>query len=225
MAPTKVQLILIYIIPVVFAIVLHEVAHGYVAKLRGDHTAALLGRLSVNPIKHIDPLGTIIIPGLMILFSTGFIFGWAKPVPIDYKNLKNPKKDMALIAIAGPFANFLMAIFWGIVAKIAITIYPSYQSAGEIFYIMGYAGVMVNIFLMIINLIPIPPLDGSRVISAFLPPSSAIKYNRLEQWGFLILIALVVIPFNGSSLLFTIITPFIKFFTSIISSILHLNIL
>jgi Zn-dependent protease len=225
MITPQVQLFLLYVIPVLFAIVLHEVAHGYVAKLRGDHTAALLGRLSLNPIKHIDPIGTILVPAILIFTGAGFLFGWAKPVPIDWRNLKNPKKDMAWVALAGPAANLLMAIFWGIVAKIAVIIYPTFPEAGRIFLNMGYIGISVNIILMILNLIPIPPLDGSRIVTSFLPNHLAIKYNRLERWGFFILIALLIIPFNGSSLLFSIISPFMRFFMGIIGGVLNLPML
>ena len=221
MIASKVQLFLLWAIPTLFAIVLHEVAHGYVAKLRGDHTAALLGRLSLNPIKHIDPIGTILVP-TVLFFMGGFLFGWAKPVPIDWRNLKDPKKDMAWVALAGPAANLLMAIFWGIIAKISLESYAAFPRPAEIFYIMGYAGVMVNILLMVLNLIPIPPLDGSRVVTSFLPRDLAIKYNRLERWGIFILLGLMILPFNGTSLLFTIMTPFITFFTHMIGGTLNI---
>ncbi|MDC0535759.1 site-2 protease family protein [Francisellaceae bacterium] len=217
----NIQLLLIYAIPVLFAITLHEVAHGFVAKLRGDHTAALLGRLSVNPLKHIDPVGTILVP-LVLFFMGGFIFGWAKPVPVDWRNLKNPKKDMALVAIAGPAANLLMAIFWGIVAKISMSIMSSQPEAGQIFYYMGMAGIMVNIALMVLNLIPIPPLDGSRVVTSFLPNDMAIKYNRLERWGFFILLAFLIIPVGNANLLWYIMRPFFNLFMMLIGHSLNI---
>ncbi len=217
----NIQLLLIYAIPVLFAITLHEVAHGYVAKLRGDHTAALLGRLSLNPIKHIDPVGTVLVP-LILFFMGGFIFGWAKPVPVDWRNLKNPKKDMALVAIAGPAANLLMAIFWGIVAKLSVSLMSSQPEAGQIFYYMGIAGIMVNIALMVLNLIPIPPLDGSRVVTSFLPNDLAIKYNRLERWGVFILLALLIIPVGNANLLWYIMRPFFNLFMMLIGHSLNI---
>ena len=222
MGNLNIQLLLIYIIPVLFAITLHEVAHGYIAKKLGDHTAALLGRLSINPIKHIDPIGTVLVP-LLMFFMGGFIFGWAKPVPIDWRNLKNPKRDMALVAIAGPVANLIMALFWGIIAKIAISMHISSPEAAIIFYNMGLAGVMVNIALMVLNLIPIPPLDGSRVITSFLPKDVAIKYNQIERWGFFILLAFIIIPVGNANLLWYIMSPFMNFFINIIGHSLNIT--
>ncbi|MFT6834848.1 MAG: Zn-dependent protease [Francisellaceae bacterium] len=211
----NIQLILIYAIPVLFAITLHEVAHGYVASKLGDNTAAMLGRLSLNPIKHIDPVGTVLVP-LLLFFMGGFIFGWAKPVPINWRNLKNPKRDMALVAVAGPAANLVMAIFWGVLAKIAISLYATSPEAATIIYQMGWAGVMINIALLVLNMIPIPPLDGSRVVTSFLPYDMAVKYNKLERWGFFILLALLIIPVGNGNLLWYIMGPFMQFFIDII---------
>lgn len=218
----NIQLLLLYIIPVLFAITLHEVAHGYIAKKLGDTTAESMGRLTVNPIKHIDPIGTILVP-LLLFFMGGFIFGWAKPVPINWGNLKNPRRDMAYVAVAGPAANLIMAIFWGIVAKIAMSIHASSPEAGVIFYNMGLAGVMVNIALLVLNMIPIPPLDGSRVVTSFLPPDLAEKYNRLERWGFFILLAMLVIPIGNAPLLWYIMKPFMLFFFNIIGHSLSIT--
>ena len=191
-------------IPLIFAITMHEAAHGIIAKIRGDNTAYNLGRVTLNPVSHIDPIGTIAIPGLMLLSSMAagfpFIFGWAKPVPVDYNKLKKPRQDMALVALAGPLANFIMAILWAVVAKY-ITLHPYVQG-------MAFYGIMINIVLMILNLIPIPPLDGSKVVTAFLPQSLAFKYNSIQRYGFFILLALIIIPFNGSNLLFYIMKPF-----------------
>ena len=191
-------------IPLVFAITIHEAAHGFVAKIRGDDTAYKLSRVTLNPVSHIDLLGTILFPGLMLIssisFGFPFIFGWAKPVPIDYSKLKNPRLDMSLVAIAGPLANLIMAFIWAIVAKY-ITLHPYIQG-------MAFYGIMINVVLMILNLLPIPPLDGSRIISSLLPVNLAYRYNSIEKYGFVVVLALVIIPFNGSNLLFFIMQPF-----------------
>ncbi|ALB01442.1 peptidase M50 [Francisella persica ATCC VR-331] len=192
-------------IPLIFAITIHEAAHGFVAKIRGDDTAYKLNRVTLNPVSHIDPLGTILFPGLMLissfLFGFPFIFGWAKPVPIDYSKLNNPRFDMSLVAIAGPLANLIMAFIWAIVAKY-ITLHPYIQG-------MAFYGIMINVVLMILNLLPIPPLDGSRIISSLLPVNLVYRYNSIEKYGFVIVLVLVIIPFNGSNLLFFIMQPFI----------------
>ncbi|MED7789537.1 site-2 protease family protein [Francisella sp. 19X1-34] len=202
-------------IPLIFAITMHEAAHGLIAKLRGDNTAYNLGRVTLNPVSHIDPIGTLLLPAIMLLSSIAagfpFIFGWAKPVPVNYNNLKKPKLDMALVALAGPLANFIMAILWAVVAKY-ITLHPYIQG-------MAFYGIMINIVLMILNLIPIPPLDGSKIVTAFLSPSLALKYNSMQRYGFFILLALIIIPFNGSNLLFSIMKPFIVAITSFIQFI------
>ena len=186
---TLIQRIVIWIIPVVFAITVHEVAHGWVAKKKGDNTASMLGRLTLNPIKHIDILGTIIIPGLLLLSFTGFIFGWAKPVPVDPRNFKNPKKDMAIVALAGPVANLLMAIAWALIARLGVFINVEAVSLPLIY--TGIAGITINLVLGIINLLPIPPLDGSRIVTGMLPHKLAWQYNRLERFGFMILLFLL----------------------------------
>ncbi len=190
---TLIQRIVVWILPVIFAITVHEVAHGWVAKKRGDHTASLLGRLTLNPVKHIDILGTIIIPGLLLLTFTGFIFGWAKPVPVDPRNFKSPKKDMAIVALAGPVSNILMAIGWVIIARVGVLI--ASETEVEVVSLpliyMGIAGISINLVLALINLIPIPPLDGSRVVTGILPDRWAIQYNRLERFGFVILLLLL----------------------------------
>lgn len=181
---TLLQKIILWLPPLLFAITVHETAHGWVASKLGDQTAKWLGRLSLNPAKHIDPVGTIIVP--IILFALGgFMFGWAKPVPVNWQNLKNPQRDMALVAVAGPMANLLMAILWALVAKLAA---PFHFQA--LFY-MSTVGIMMNIVLMVLNLIPIPPLDGSRVIASFMSPSLANKFKQLETFGFFILIILL----------------------------------
>lgn len=184
-----IQRIVVWVLPVIFAITVHEVAHGWVAKKQGDKTALMLGRLTLNPFKHIDLLGTIIIPGLLLLSSTGFIFGWAKPVPVDPRNFKNPKKSMAIVALAGPVANLLMAIMWALIARLGVIIEVGVVSLPLIY--MGVAGISINLVLALINLIPIPPLDGSRIVSGILPDKLAWQYNRLERFGFVILLILL----------------------------------
>ncbi len=186
---TLIQRIIVWILPVVFAITVHEVAHGWVAKLKGDNTASFMGRLTLNPVKHIDILGTIIIPGLLLLSFTGFIFGWAKPVPVDTRNFKNPTKDMAIVALAGPVSNILMAIIWTIIARIGVMIETEAISLPLIY--SGIAGITINLVMALINLIPIPPLDGSRIMTGILPRKLAYQYNRLERFGFIILLLLL----------------------------------
>ncbi len=189
---TLIQRIVVWILPVIFAITVHEVAHGWVAKIKGDKTASMLGRLTLNPVKHVDIVGTIIIPGLLLISGTGFIFGWAKPVPVDPRNFKNPKKDMALVALAGPVANILMAIAWALIARLGVTVEIEAISLPLIY--TGIAGISINLVLAIINLIPIPPLDGSRIVSGVLPNKLAWQYNKLERYGF---IALLILLWTG----------------------------
>ncbi len=185
---TKIQLIAASIIPILFAITLHEVAHGWVADMRGDHTARMMGRLTLNPIKHIDLLGTIILP-ILFFVTTGFMFGWAKPVPVVARNLKNPRADMALVAAAGPLSNILMALMWACIAKLGL----SFNIPGrEALIAMSEIGIVINLVLALLNLIPIPPLDGSRVLSACLPPRISYLYDQIERFGFIILIILLM---------------------------------
>lgn len=179
--------ILIWAIPVIFAITVHEVAHGWVASKLGDNTAKMLGRLTLNPIKHIDLFGTIILPMLLLLFG-GFVFGWAKPVPVNWNNLKHPRRDMALVAAAGPLANLIMALLWCMLGRLAVS---GTSDISDFLLDMSKAGVMINALLMILNVIPLPPLDGSRVVSSLLSPRLAARYNRIEPYGFWILIALL----------------------------------
>lgn len=188
---TLIQKIIIYAVPIIFAITVHEVAHGWVASKLGDQTARMMGRLTLNPIKHIDPIGTIVVPIVMLIF-TPFLLGWAKPVPVDWRNLRRPRQDMAWVALAGPGANLLMLIFWVLVAKLIIISGFGNQSYAIPLMAMALAGVFINIILMVLNLIPIPPLDGSRVLSALLPPRAAIHYNRLEPYGIIIILILLL---------------------------------
>lgn len=183
------QRIIVWLFPVVFAITVHEVAHGWVAKKLGDNTASMLGRLTLNPIKHIDPIGTLLIPGILLLTGTGFIFGWAKPVPVDGRNFKKPLHDMALVAIAGPVSNLLMAIAWALIARFGVIAANDFVSPPLIN--MGMAGISINLVLCLLNLLPIPPLDGSRVLTGLLPSRLAWQYNQLERYGFMILLILL----------------------------------
>lgn len=183
-----VQKIAIWVVPVVLAITVHEVAHGWIARKLGDNTAFMLGRLTLNPLKHIDPMGTILIPGMLLLLQAGFLFGYAKPVPINWKNLGHPKRDMALVAAAGPGANLLMAIAWALLIRLGLSLGES----GMALIYMGVAGITINIILMVLNLLPLPPLDGGRVMTGLLPGPWAYKFSRIEPYGFFILIGLLV---------------------------------
>jgi Zn-dependent protease len=191
-----IQQIIIWALPILFAITVHEVAHGWMASKLGDKTALMLGRLTLNPLKHIDTVGTIIIPlALLIMsrmFGGGIIFGWAKPVPVNPRNLHNPRRDMALVALAGPISNLLMAIIWTAVMKLGVVLMTHGIKFAIPIALMGKAGLIVNLILMILNLIPIPPLDGSRIIAALLPPRLAYKYERIAPYGFFILIILLI---------------------------------
>ncbi len=181
----------IWAIPVLFAITVHEVAHGWVAWKRGDPTAMLMGRLTLNPIKHIDPFGTILLPGILLLFHSPFLFGYAKPVPVNFGGLKDPKRDMVLVAIAGPAVNLLMAFFWTLVLWLGGHLPGALTYIGEPMQLMGEAGIMINVILIIFNLIPIPPLDGGRVAVGLLPASASTALSRIEPYGFIILIVLL----------------------------------
>jgi len=185
------QRIAVWSVPVLFAITVHEVAHGWVAKQFGDRTAFQLGRLTLNPIKHIDPIGTLLVPGILMI-AGGFIFGWAKPVPVVMRNLRNPRRDMMLVAVAGPFANLLMAILWAIVMKISYWLAVDYAWIGVPLIYMAGAGISINILLLILNLLPIPPLDGGRILAGLLPVQIAVKYESVERYGLLIMIGLLI---------------------------------
>lgn len=196
---TLIQRIAIWALPILFAITVHEVAHGWMARRLGDPTAMMLGRLTLNPIKHIDPIGTILVPGLLLLFG-GFIFGWAKPVPVTWENLKHPKRDMAMVAAAGPLANLVMAFLWAIVAKLGFMLGNSFAWAALPMIYMGGAGIAINVVLMVLNLLPIPPLDGGRVLGGLLPGPWAWQLSRLEPYGFLILLVLLMTGLLGNLL-------------------------
>lgn len=207
---TLIQKITVSAIPIIFAITVHEAAHGYVAKYFGDLTAEKMGRITLNPIKHIDPIGTILLPALTLMLG-GILFGWAKPVPVNFANLNNPKKDMLWVAAAGPASNFVMAIFWVLVLK-----YSASAPEGTAFFLieMSKVGIMINLVLMVLNLLPLPPLDGGRIAVSLLPMNLAVQLSQLERYGFIILIALL---FTG--ILGNIISPIISFFAQLILSI------
>ncbi|MEO1957505.1 MAG: site-2 protease family protein [Methylophilaceae bacterium] len=207
---TLIQKIAVSALPIVFAITVHEAAHGYAAKYFGDLTAEKLGRITLNPIKHIDPIGTILLPALTLMLG-GILFGWAKPVPVNFANLRNPKKDMLWVAAAGPAANFLMAIFWTLVLNYSSSFLGS---AGFFFLEMSKVGIMINLVLMVLNLLPLPPLDGGRIAVSLLPMNLAVMLSQLERYGFIILIVLM---FTG--ILGKIISPTIRFFAQLILSI------
>lgn len=183
-----IQTIAVYAIPVIFAITLHESAHAYVAKYFGDDTAYSLGRLSLNPVKHIDPVGTLLIPIVLYLATNGsFVFGYAKPVPIDFGRLRNPKRDMAWVALAGPASNFFMALGWMLGA-----IFLSVSHISEPFLVkMMEAGVLVNLVMFALNLFPMLPLDGGRILASVLPMKQSIQFSKIEPYGFFIVLGLM----------------------------------
>jgi len=187
---TLIQKISIGILPILLAITVHEVAHGWVADRLGDRTARLAGRLTLNPIKHIDPIGTLILPLAMYAF-TGFVFGWAKPVPVDPRNLASPRRDMAIVAVAGPASNLIMAFGWAVLMALGVHGMGQGSWYGEPLALMGQIGVFVNLLLMVFNLLPIPPLDGGRVLVSVVPPRIGAQIERIEPFGFIILLVLL----------------------------------
>lgn len=189
-----IQTIVIAAIPVLFAITLHEAAHGYVARHFGDMTAHAAGRISLNPIRHIDPIGTIVLP-LLTLALGGLLFGWAKPVPVNFAALRRPKQDMRWVALAGPLANLLMAIGWGLAAKLAWANPDNYYA--EPLLQMAQFGVQINLVLMVLNLLPLPPLDGGRIAVSLLPYRQAHTLSKIEPYGMIILIILAITPVLG----------------------------
>ena len=185
---TVIQKVTVYALPIIFAITVHEAAHGYAAKYFGDLTAYNQNRISLNPLRHIDPIGTILLPALTVLLG-GVLFGWAKPVPVNFMNLRHPKKDMLWVAAAGPFSNLIMAIFWTILYGRS-AYFP--ESMSLFIQQMGIAGISINLSLMVLNLIPLPPLDGGRIAVSLLPNHLAYKYAQVERYGFFILIILLM---------------------------------
>jgi Zn-dependent protease len=207
--------ILILVIGIVgfaFAIIIHEIAHGLVAEKLGDPTARLMGRLTLNPIPHIDILGTIILPLTLLLIRSPFLFGWAKPVPVDPYNLKNPKKDMALISLAGPLSNICLAIILSISLRILLVISPQTILFSLFFYMIQF-----NIALAIFNLIPVNPLDGGKILTGLLPEKEAQAYNSfLNKFGMILIMIMIFPLFGGSSLVSIIISPVISFFLKLL---------
>lgn len=185
-----IQVIALAALPVLFAITLHEAAHGFVARHYGDPTASLAGRISLNPLRHIDPIGTVVIPLAILLVSGGdFLFGWAKPVPVDFGRLRHPKKDMFWVAAAGPLSNLAMAFAWALLFKLALAMPDNVYY--EPLLKMSLIGINVNVVLMVLNLLPLPPLDGGRIAVSLLPMPLAMRFAQLERWGFPILLLLL----------------------------------
>jgi Zn-dependent protease len=214
------QTIAIYALPVLFAITLHEAAHGYVARHFGDMTAHAQGRISLNPIRHIDLVGTIAVPILILvasklLGSSGLLFGWAKPVPVNYSALRNPKRNMLWVAAAGPLSNLAMALAWALVFKLA-DVLPASDFTRPL-HLMGFAGIEVNIVLMLLNLLPILPLDGGRIVASLLPSRMAWQYAKLEPWGFPILLVLLF-----TSLLGVILDPMVRISFGVIEAVFRI---
>lgn len=210
---TLIQKMAVWALPVIFAITVHEVAHGWVANLLGDPTAKRLGRLTLNPIKHIDPIGTILVPGVLIALS-GMVFGWAKAIPVTASNLRNPKTDMAWVAIAGPASNLLMAIAWALIAKVGMMLMHSMPDVATFMIYSGMAGISINLILLILNLIPLPPLDGSRVATVFMSKKLAYQYNRLEAIGFILLLVLLLTGILSPILM----VPYQEFFALLVNT-------
>ena len=202
-----IQKICAYALPIIFAITVHEAAHGYAARYFGDMTAHYLKRITLNPIKHIDPMGTILLPALTVMLG-GILFGWAKPVPVNFSNLRNPKKDMMWVALAGPASNLIMAIFWTIIL-VRINLFP--EQAELFLRVMCLAGIQINIILMVLNMLPLPPLDGGRVAVSLLPYPWSGYLAGLERYGLIILIFLLL-----SGLLGKILFPLVNISQSII---------
>ena len=211
-----IQTIAISALPVIFAITLHEAAHGYAARHFGDNTAWLAGRISLNPLRHIDLFGTVLLPLLLFVVSSPFIFGWAKPVPVNFGRLRNPKRDMLWVAAAGPAVNLLMAFGWAVLLKLAIVM--PFNAYTRPLAMMSEMGIGINVMLMVLNLLPLPPLDGGRIAVSLMPFSMAMKFSQLERWGIPILLLL---SFTG--MLSSILWPFVAAVKSLIILLFQFN--
>lgn len=210
------RLIALYAIPGIFAITLHEAAHGYAARHFGDLTAYHAGRITLNPLRHIDLMGTIVIPILILIVSQGkFAFGWAKPVPVDFARLHDPKRDMLWVAAAGPGANLLMAILWTFALKATQVLAPGVF--GESLALMARAGIVINAVLMVLNLFPLPPLDGGRIAVSLLPRRFAYRFAKIEPFGMIILVVLMFLGVLNFVLL-----PFVNTFIAMLAAVFHL---
>ena len=185
--------LMVFGIPAVLAVTVHEVAHGWVANKLGDSTAAQLGRLSLNPLRHVDPIGTVVVPLTLYLLNAGFLFGWAKPVPVNWRNLRHVRRDMALVAVAGPFSNLLMLLGW----LLALMVFGEHRLVVP----MSWTGIFFNATIMLLNLLPIPPLDGSRIVTSLLPARAAVRYNKMEPFGIVILLVLMATGVVGAILI------------------------
>ncbi|MBU2642345.1 MAG: site-2 protease family protein [Thiobacillus sp.] len=217
---TLIQKVAVFALPVIFAITLHEAAHGYVARFFGDMTAAMQGRITANPLKHIDLVGTLLVPLAILLTSKllgggAILFGWAKPVPVNFSNLRRPKQDMLWVAAAGPGMNFVMAMFWALMIQLGHALGNSFSTP---LMLMGAAGVFINVILMALNLIPLPPLDGGRIAVSLLPMKQAISFSKIEPYGFFILLGLL---FSG--ILGIIMWPLIELFIGLIAFVTGLD--
>jgi Zn-dependent protease len=215
-----IQKITVFALPVIFAITLHEAAHGYVARFFGDTTAAAAGRISVNPVKHIDLVGTILVPLLILLTSKllgggAILFGWAKPVPVNFARLRRPKQDMLWVAAAGPGMNLVMAVFWALMIQLGHALGNSFSTP---LVLMGAAGVFINVILMALNLLPLPPLDGGRIAVSLLPMKQAMQFSRIEPYGFFILLGLM---FSG--ILGMLLWPLISLFIGLVGLVTGLD--
>jgi Zn-dependent protease len=204
------------VIPVLFAITLHEVSHGLAARHFGDRTAEMLGRLSLNPLKHIDPVGTVLVPALLFI-TGGVLFGWAKPVPVSFRNLRNPKKDMIFVAVAGPAANIAMGVGWALLLKVVFALDLSTGVAGQFLISMARIGILINTLLAAFNLLPIPPLDGGRVLRGLVNESIGYYLDRLEPFGLIIIVLLLV-----SGLLWVLVGPLFSLVESLIVFVVRL---
>jgi len=204
----------VWVLPLVLSITLHEAAHGFAALRFGDDTAQRMGRISANPLRHVDPFGTLLLPALLLLSGSNILFGWAKPVPVNFAKLRHPKRDMLWVAAAGPFSNLLMAFVWGLVFKFGDGLAGSNPAATWLI-LVGACGIFVNVVFCVLNLLPLPPLDGGRIAVSLLPHRAAWRFAQIEQFGLIILIVLLV-----TGLLGKVLWPLIHFFMSIIGAVL-----